>query len=106
MNKIEKRMYARVKPNSPALVLVNPGTEEQKIYIIKVENISTAGVFFRTNKNLSCGTPIKIFFRVKYGTKPKTMMVEFVGKVIRSDTEGFAVAFETAKQVSTKTGEE
>ena len=99
-------MYARVIPNSPALVLADPDTQEQRIYIIKVENISTAGVFFRTKKNLSYGTPTKIFFRLKYGSGQKIMTVEFLGKVVRSEPGGFAVAFYTAKQASTETGGE
>jgi len=99
-----KRVYTRVKPNAPALVLADPGTPEERIYIIRVENLSAAGAFFRTNVNLSCGTPTKILFRLKYGSKQKIMRMEFSGKVIRSEPEGFAVAFENAKSLK-ETGE-
>lgn len=98
-----KRMYARVKPNAPALVLADPGTQGERIYIVRVDNISAAGVFFRTNVHLADGTPTKIFFRLKYGTKRRFMRMEFFGKVIRSEPDGFAVAFETVKQISTET---
>jgi hypothetical protein len=99
MSKDAKRMYARVKPNAPALVLVDHGTREERIYIVRVENISAAGAFFRTNANFSYGTPIKIFFRLKYGPKRKFMRMEFFGKVIRSEPEGFAVVFEGTKSL-------
>ena len=94
-----KRVYARVKPNAPALVLADPGTRGERIYIIRVENISAAGAFFRTNVHPSYGTPTKILFRLKYGSKQKIMRMEFSGKVIRSEPEGFAVAFENAKSL-------
>lgn len=99
MGKVTKRMYTRVKPNAPALVLVNPSTQEERIYIIRVENISAAGAFFRTNVNLSYGTSTKILFRLQYGPKKKFMRMEFFGKVIRSEPDGFAVVFEGAKSL-------
>ena len=92
----DKRMYARLKPNTPALVLVDPGTPKEKLHIIRVDNISTVGAFFRTNVNLSCGTFTKIFLRLK--NEKKFIMVEFFGKVVRSEPRGFAVAFEYAKK--------
>ena len=91
-----KRVYTRVKPNAPALVLADPGTLEERIYIIRVENLSAAGAFFRTNVNLSCGTFTKIFLRLR--NEKKFIMVEFFGKVVRSEPGGFAVAFEYAKK--------
>lgn len=97
MDKASNRIYARVKRNAPALVLADPGTEGERICIVRVDHISAAGAFFRTNVNLADGTSTKIFFHLKYGTKRKFIRMEFSGKVIRSEPDGFAVAFEGAK---------
>jgi hypothetical protein len=78
------------------LVLADPGRERKRIYI-RVDHNSAAGAFFRTNVNLADGTPTKFFFHLKYSTKRKLMRMEFSGKVIRSELDGFAVAFEGAK---------
>ena len=77
-----------------ALVLVNPGTREEEMYLIKEVITSKSGAWFYHHVNLSRGTPTQVIFRLKYDTEKKILMVKFFGRVIRSEPGGFAVAFE------------
>ena len=84
-----------VVETGPALVLVNPGTQEERIYFIREVVTSSSGAWFRTDLNLSRGTPTHVICRLNYGTEQRTIRIKFFGKVVRSEPgEGFAVAFE------------
>ena len=84
-----------VVETGPALVLVNPGTQKERIYFIREVVTSSSGAWFRTDLNLSRGTPTHVICRLNYGTEQRTIRIKFFGKVVRSEPgEGFAVAFE------------
>jgi len=89
-----ERMYDHVVESQRALVLANPGTKEERIYLIREVVTSSYGAWFHTDVNLSRGTPTQVIFRLKYDTEKKILMVKFFGRVIRSEPGGFAVAFE------------
>jgi len=84
-----------VVETGPALILVNPGTQKERIYFIREVVTSSSGAWFRTDLNLSRGTPTHVICRLNYGTEQRTIRIKFFGKVVRSEPgEGFAVAFE------------
>ena len=89
-----ERMCDRVVENAPALVLANPGTQVERIYFIKEVVTSSSGAWFRSDVNLSRGTPAYVIIQLKSGPGQKTTRLKLFGKVVRSETGGFAVAFE------------
>ena len=89
-----ERMYHHVLESQRALVLANPGTQEERIYLMKEVITSSSGAWFRTDVTLPRGTLTQVIFRLKYGTENKILMVKFFGKVVRSEHGGFEVAFE------------
>lgn len=90
MNRISKILQL----DYPAIVLANPGTLSEKMLLIRVADISSAGVWFRSDASLSQGTPTQVTFQLKYGPEKRTLKVKFAGRVVRSEPGGFSIAFE------------
>jgi hypothetical protein len=79
---------------APALVVANPGTREERIYLIREFINFSSWAWFRSDADISRGTPTQVFLQFKYGTEQSTSRVKFYGKVVRSGPGGFSVAFE------------
>jgi hypothetical protein len=88
------RMYKRLQLNYPAIVLADPGTQGERMYSLKVVNISTAGAMFLSNVYLPKGTPAQVFFYLEFGPAQNILRVKFSGKVVRFEPGGFAIAFD------------
>ena len=89
-----QRLNERMEPNGPALVMANPGTREERIYLIKNVYITSSGAWFHFNERLSRGTHIQVTFRLKYGLDQKPLRVTYSGKVVQTGFMGFAVEFD------------
>jgi hypothetical protein len=87
-------MSKNLQLDYPVIVLANPGTLREKMFLIRVADISSAGVWFRSDANLSQGTPTQVTFQLKYGPEKRTLKVKFAGRVVRSEPGGFSIAFE------------
>jgi hypothetical protein len=87
-------MSPNLQLDYPAIVLVNPGTMREKTILIRVADISSSGVWFRSDTTLSQGTPTQVIFQLKHGPEKRTLKVKFAGRVVRSEPGGFSIAFE------------
>ena len=65
-----------------------------KVYREFIHNISAAGVFIETQTPPSAGETIKLTFSIADNKKPVTI----TGKIVRTDTDGFAVDFRRKPQ--------
>jgi len=90
------RMSKNLQLDYPAIVLANPGTLRERMYLIRVADISSSGMWFRSDAYLSQGTPTQVTFQLKYGPGQRTLKVKFSGRVVRSEPGGFTVAFENS----------
>jgi hypothetical protein len=87
-------MYKSPQLNYPAIVLADPGTQGERIYLLQAVNISTAGANFFSEAHLSEGTPAQVFFYLEFGPAQNILRAKFSGRVVRSEPGGFAVAFD------------
>jgi len=76
-----------------ALVLVNPGTREEEMYLIKEVITSKSGAWFYHHVNLSRGTPTQVTFNLKYDSGQRANKVKLFGNVVRSEPGRFEIAF-------------
>jgi len=83
-----------VELSTPVLVLANPGTREERIYLIRNSYMTASGAWFHSDENLPRGTQTQIIFRLKYGPEQRTHRVMRSGKVVRTGFMGFAVEFD------------
>lgn len=90
MNRISKILQL----DPPAIVLANPGMLSENTLLIRVVDISSAGVWFRSDASLSQGTQTQVTFQMKYGPGKRTHKVKFSSRVVRSEPGGCAIAFE------------
>ena len=88
------RIYKPLQINYPAIVLADPGTQEERLYLLKVANISSAGAMFLSEAHLSEGTPAQVFFYLEFGPAQNILRAKFTGKVVRSEPGVFVVAFD------------
>ena len=86
-------MYKSPQFNYPAIVLADPGTQGERIYLLQAVNISTAGANFFSEAHLSEGTPAQVFFYLEFGPAQNILRAKFSGKVVRFEPGGFVVAF-------------
>lgn len=95
-----RRRYRRLQLSCPAIVTVDPGTKDRRIYLLRVVNISTAGAMFQSDLHPAVDTPVHVFLHLKVGREKekKILRVKFSGKVIRIEPAGFAVSFDEARQ--------
>ena len=76
-----------------ALVLVNPGTREEEMYLIKEVITSKSGAWFYSHVNLSRGTPTEVTFNLKYVPGHRIKKIKLFGNVARSEPGRFEIAF-------------
>ena len=89
------RIYRRVQLDHPALVIVNPTQQGEKIFLVRAVDISASGAKFRSKDHFSPGTPVKMVFILKEGhSQNKILKIKFTGIVIRCEPGGIAVAFD------------
>ena len=88
------RMYKPLQLDYPATILSDPGTPLERIYLLRAANISSKGVMFLSKVYLSEGTPVQVFFYLEFGPTQNILRIKFSGKVVRSEPEGFRVAFD------------
>jgi hypothetical protein len=89
-----ERLNKHTIETSPALIVISPGTQDERIYLIKDIYFTSSGAWFRSDANPSRSTPIKVFFQLKYGPEQRTLTGKYYGKVVSSGPIGFAVEFE------------
>jgi hypothetical protein len=90
MDKMSKCLHL----DYPVIVLAHPGTVREKTFLIRVADISSSGLWFRSDANLTQGTPTQVVFQLRHGPEKRTLKVKFAGRVVRSDPGGFSIAFE------------
>ncbi|HOX41641.1 MAG TPA: hypothetical protein PK263_05640 [bacterium] len=88
-----ERTNNRLEETTSALIVVNPSSREENIYLIREVVTSSYGALFRSDLNLSRDTPVQVIFRLKYGPEQETIKVKIAGRVVRSDPGGFTVEF-------------
>jgi hypothetical protein len=89
-----ERINNHLVGDSPAIVVANPGTREERIYLIRKVITSSVGAWFSSDVKLPRGTFTQVIFRLRYGIDERNINVKFFGRVVRSDPEGFGVEFE------------
>jgi len=87
-------IYKPLQIDYPAIVLADPGTQEERFYLLKVANISSAGAMFLSKEHLSEGTPAQVFFYLEFGPAQNILRAKFSGRVVRSEPGVFVVAFD------------
>ncbi len=80
--------------HAPALVVANPGTQEERIYLIRELLTFPSWAWFRSDVNLPRGTPAEVHLQIRCGAERSTIRVKYHGKVVRSGPGGFSIAFD------------
>ena len=78
----------------PALVMANPGTREERIFLIRNSYMTESGAWFHSHENLTRGTYTKIIFQLKYDLDQRTIRIERYGRVVKTGFMGFEVEFD------------
>jgi hypothetical protein len=86
-----ERFNKYLAKNTPAVVIMNPSTQDASISMIKDMYFTSSGAWFNSDTNPSRGTPIKAYFLLKYGPEQRNIRISHYGTVVSSGPEGFAV---------------
>jgi hypothetical protein len=89
-----EKINNHLEETAPALVVANPGTRGEKIYLIKGRLTFPSWAWFRSDVNLPRGKPTQVILQIKYGTEQSTIRVKFYGEMVRSGPGGSSIAFE------------
>ena len=87
------RRYKRLQIILPAIVMINPGTQDEHILLLTTTDVSASGVMFASESSFFPNTSVKVVFLLKAGFLQK-LKVTFSGRVIRCEPGGFAIAFD------------
>jgi len=101
----EKRKFRRYDMQLPSHIYKLDGGQDEEHIASKTCNISSGGAFFFTNDAPAEGTKVKIelLLPIKnlYPSEGYTAsIVKSTGYVVRTETKGMAVAFETANIIN------
>lgn len=85
-----RRQYSRYTPVFSAKYTIREGTFRDLI-----KNVGAGGVFIRTRRRVDLGRPVNIQFPIfAFG-----IWLSIMGRVVRCESEGFAVMFDEAMDV-------
>lgn len=96
MHRFELVLPAKVEP-------VRPNVKKSEVLEFLTGNVSAGGAFFRTDKPLPAGTPVRIDLILPLdklrNLSGKKAYVKVDGKVLRSDERGMAVSFSSRYRI-------
>ena len=96
LKQLEESLFPekRKHPRDPSLIPVECSSGDEVCFTDFIQDISSAGVFIKTQNPPSIGEKITLSFSVSDNKKPVTI----TGRIVRSDDRGFAVDFRRKSQ--------
>jgi len=98
MNESDRRKMERFDLELSAKLTWTGKDEEHESIELMTSNICAGGAFFKTNKQLTVGTDLKlvvILLLNKFkNVKDKISLIDVSGSVIRTDQQGMAICFD------------
>ena len=102
----ERRKLERFGLNAPAQIQLESGSKKQDTIRLTTRDISSGGAFLYSSQPIPEGANVKMEFMISLDTLRKLAgeegraKVRVKGKVIRSDSNGIAVRFESSYKIT------
>ena len=102
----ERRKLERFELNVPARVLVESGMHKRAEYDLITRDVSSAGAFLFSTQPLPEGVNVKMEFLIsldtlqKFAGEKSRAKVRVRGQVIRSDSDGIAIRFDSKYKIT------
>lgn len=102
----ERRKLERFELIAPARVLIETGRSERAEYDLTTRDLSSAGAFLYSSQSIPEGANVKMEFVLTLDTLQKfagekgRAKVRVKGKVIRSDSNGIAIRFDSNYKIT------
>jgi PilZ domain len=103
----ERRKLERFELCSPARVLLESGGNKKNEQNLVTRDVSSAGAFLYSSQPLPEGTSVRMEFVLSFDALRKLAgedgraKVRVKGKVIRSDSDGIAIRFDSGYKITT-----
>jgi PilZ domain len=107
----ERRKLERFELAAPARILVQSGRDKRVEYDLMIRDLSSAGAFLHSSRFVPVGTAVRMDFVLALDALQKLTAergrarVRVRGKVIRSDSQGIAVRFESNYKITALSSE-
>ena len=102
----ERRKLERFEIDAPARVVVETGSNQKVEYDLATRDVSSAGAFLFSPEPLPNGTSVKMEFLISLDALQKLTgdkgmaKVRVEGQVIRSDSSGIAIRFDSKYKIT------